>query len=150
MDYDRQVLPTQTNNGTDCIWAWPNTERDHEWSEEKLIDFTANGLWFAPDCKVSGQTNILPMLIRIVDTHGKQIDLIKQEATSCSHRFAGIRASTYHDKFNKTFIQAQLFAAPLMGKDIGCLTHSFTGKGFINGNFDKSIVAELTHNVITK
>ncbi len=33
MDYNKEVLPTQTDNGTDCIWAWPNTERDHEWSE---------------------------------------------------------------------------------------------------------------------
>ncbi len=41
MDYVKQVLPTQTNNGTDCIWAWPNTERDHEWSEEDMIEFTA-------------------------------------------------------------------------------------------------------------
>jgi hypothetical protein len=43
---------------------------------------------------VSGQTNFLPMVISFVDTHGDHIDLIKQEATSCSHCFAGIRAST--------------------------------------------------------
>jgi hypothetical protein len=43
---------------------------------------------------VSGQTKILPMVIRFVDTHGKHIDLTKQEATSCSHCFAGIRAFT--------------------------------------------------------
>jgi hypothetical protein len=43
---------------------------------------------------VSGQTNILTMVIGFVDTPGKHIDLIKQEATSCSHCFAGIRAST--------------------------------------------------------
>ncbi len=57
MDYNKEVLPTQTNNGTDCIWAWPNTERDHEWSEEDVIEFTANGLWFAPDCKKCFGTN---------------------------------------------------------------------------------------------
>ncbi len=44
MDYDKEVLPTQIDNGTDCIWAWPNTERDKEWSEEDVIEFTANGL----------------------------------------------------------------------------------------------------------
>ncbi len=56
----------------------------------------------------------------------------------------------YHDEFNNTFIQAQLFAAPSMGKDIGHLTHSFAGQDFINGNLNKSIIAELTHNVITR
>ncbi len=43
---------------------------------------------------VSGQTNFLPMVIRFVDTHGNHIDLTKQVTTSCSHHFAGIRAST--------------------------------------------------------
>ncbi len=38
---------------------------------------------------VFGQTNILTMVIRFVDTPGKHIDLIKQEATSFSHCFAG-------------------------------------------------------------
>ncbi len=56
----------------------------------------------------------------------------------------------YHNKFNKTFIQAQLFAAPLMGKVIGCLTCSFADKDFIDGNHDKSIFAELTHDVVTR
>jgi hypothetical protein len=36
-----------------------------------------------------------------------------------------------------------------MGKDIGCLTRSFAGKDFIDGNLDKSIFAELTHDVLT-
>jgi hypothetical protein len=56
----------------------------------------------------------------------------------------------YHNEFNKTFIQAQLFVAPSMGKDIGCLTHSFAGKDFINGNLEKSIFAELTHDFVTR
>ena len=56
----------------------------------------------------------------------------------------------YHNKFNKTFIQAQLILAPLMGEDIGPLTRSFSGKDFIDGNLDKSIIAKLTHNVITR
>ncbi len=43
---------------------------------------------------VSGQTNILPMVISFVDTHGNNIELIKQETISCSHCFAGMRAST--------------------------------------------------------
>ncbi len=43
---------------------------------------------------VSGPINILPMVISFVATHGNHIDLIKQEATSCSHHFAGIRDST--------------------------------------------------------
>jgi hypothetical protein len=42
MDYDKQVLPNQTDYGTECLWAWLNTERDHEWSEEGMIEFTAN------------------------------------------------------------------------------------------------------------
>jgi hypothetical protein len=37
-----------------------------------------------------------------------------------------------------------------MGEDIGCLTRSFVGKDFIKGNLDKSIVAELTHDVVTR
>jgi hypothetical protein len=56
----------------------------------------------------------------------------------------------YHDKFNKIFIQAQLFVAPLMGKDTGCLTYSIVGQDFIDGNLDKSIVAELPHDVATR
>jgi hypothetical protein len=51
MYYDKQVLSTQANNGTDCIGAWPNTARAHEWPEEDVMEFTANGLWFAPDCE---------------------------------------------------------------------------------------------------
>jgi hypothetical protein len=43
---------------------------------------------------VSGQTNILPTVIKYVDTHGYHIDLTKQATTYCSHHFAGIRAST--------------------------------------------------------
>jgi hypothetical protein len=39
MYYDKEVLPSQTNNGTDCIWAWPNTERDHEWPEDNVMEF---------------------------------------------------------------------------------------------------------------
>ncbi len=85
---------------------------------------------------VSGQTNILPMVISFVDTHGNRKDLTKQETTSCSHHFAGIKASTTMNS-TKRFIQAQLFAAPLMGEDIGCLTSSFEGKDFISGNFEK-------------
>jgi hypothetical protein len=56
----------------------------------------------------------------------------------------------YHDKFNKMFIQAQLFAAPSMGEGIGRLTRSFAGKDFINGNLEKSIFAELTHDVVMR
>jgi len=43
---------------------------------------------------VSGRTNILPTVIKYVDTHGDHIDLTKQTTTYCSHHFAGIRAST--------------------------------------------------------
>jgi hypothetical protein len=48
------------------------------------------------------------------------------------------------------FIQAQLFAAPSMGKDMGRLTRSFAGKYFIDGNLDKSVFSELTNNVFTR
>jgi hypothetical protein len=48
------------------------------------------------------------------------------------------------------FIQAQLFAAPSMGKDMGCLTRSFAGKDFIDENLDKSVFSELTNNVFTR
>jgi hypothetical protein len=148
-DYDKEVWPTQTENGTDCIWAWPNTERDHEWSEEDMTEFTANGLWFAPDCKKCFRTNKYL-------THGDKL---------CGHTWQSHRLDKtggyllfpslcwhkgfYHDKFNKTFIQAKLFATLLMGKDIGCLTRSFVGKDFIEGILDKSFVAELTHDVAT-
>jgi hypothetical protein len=57
MYYDKEVLPSQTDNGRDCIWAWPNTERDHEWPEDDVMEFTANGLWFAPDCEKCFRTN---------------------------------------------------------------------------------------------
>jgi hypothetical protein len=150
MDYDKQVLLNQTNNGTECLWAWPNTERDHEWSKEDMIEFTAKRLWFVPDCKKCFRTNKYL-------NHGDKI---------CGHTWQAHRLDKtggyilfsslcwhkgfYHDKFNKTFIQAQLFAAPLMGKDIGCLTRSFAGQDFIHGNLIKSIVAELTHGVVTR
>jgi hypothetical protein len=57
MDYNKQVLPNQTDNGTECLWAWPNTERDHEWSEEDMTEFTATGLWFVPQCQKCFRTN---------------------------------------------------------------------------------------------
>jgi hypothetical protein len=37
-----------------------------------------------------------------------------------------------------------------MGKDIARITCSFMDQDFIDGNLDKSIIAELTHNVITR
>jgi hypothetical protein len=95
MYYSKEVLPSQTDNGTDCIWAWPNNERDHEWPKDDVMEFTANGLWFDPTVRrVSGRTNILPTVIKYVNTHGNHIDLTKQVTTYCSHHFAGIRAST--------------------------------------------------------
>ncbi len=150
MDYDKEVLPNQTDNGTDCFGAWHNTKRDHEWYEEDVIEFTANGLWFAPDCEKCFRTNKYL-------THGDKL---------CGHSWQPHRLDKtrdyilfpslcwhkgfYHNEFNQTFIQAQLFAAPLMGKDMGCLTCSFAGKDFINGNLDKSFFLELIHDVFTR
>ncbi len=57
MDYNKQVLPNQTDNGTECPLAWPNTEKDNVWSENDMIEFTANGLWFAPQCQKCFLTN---------------------------------------------------------------------------------------------
>jgi hypothetical protein len=37
-----------------------------------------------------------------------------------------------------------------MGNNIRRLTSSFAGKDFINGNLEKTIFAELTHNVIMR
>jgi hypothetical protein len=37
-----------------------------------------------------------------------------------------------------------------MGKDMGCLTGSFAGKDFIDGNMDKSVFSGLTNNVFTR
>jgi hypothetical protein len=149
-DYNKEVLPTQTNNGADCIWAWPNTERDHEWSEKEMIEFTANGLWFAPDCNKCFRTNKYL-------THGDKLcghtwQAHRLDKTGAYLLFPSLcwHKGFYHNKFNKTFIQAQLFADPLMGKDTGCLTCSFAGKDFIEGNLDKSIDAELTHDVVTR
>ncbi len=115
-----------------------------------MIEFTANGLWFAPDCKKCFRTNKFL-------THGDKL---------CGHTWQPHRHDKtgdyillplfcwhkgfYQDKFNKTFIQAQLFLAPLMGEDIGRLTRSFSGKDFIDGNLDKSLFAELTHDVLTR
>jgi hypothetical protein len=89
---------------------------------------------------VSGRTNILPTVIKYVDTHGNHIDLTTDKTgdyilfpSLCWHK------GFYHDEFNKSFIQAQLFVAPSMGKYMGCLTCSFAGKDFIDGNLDKSV-----------
>jgi hypothetical protein len=102
------------------------------------MEFTANGLWFAPNCEKCFRTNKY-------FTHGDKI---------CGHSWQPYRLDKtgdyilfpslcwhkgfYHDEFNQTFIQAQLCAAPLMGKDMGRLTRSFSGKDFIDGNLDKS------------
>ncbi len=114
------------------------------------MDFTANGLWFAPDCETCFRTNKYL-------THGDKV---------CGHSWQPHRLDKtgdyilfpslcwhkgfYHDKFNKTFIQAQLFAALLMSEDMGCLTRSFAGKNFINRNLDKSVFSELTNGVFTR
>jgi hypothetical protein len=37
-----------------------------------------------------------------------------------------------------------------MGKDIARITRSFMGQDFIDGNLDKSIIAELAHNDVTR
>ncbi len=59
------------------------------------MEFSANGLWFAPNCEKCFRTNkYLTHGDKFVDTHGDHIDLTKQVTTSCSHHFAGIRAST--------------------------------------------------------
>jgi hypothetical protein len=150
MDYNKQVLPNQTDNGNECCWAWPNTERDHEWSEEDMIEFTANGLWFALQYQKSFWTNKYlhhsdKICGHIWQAHrlDKTGDYILFPST-CWHK------GFYHNEFNKTVIQAQLFAAPSMGKDIARITRSFMGQDFIDGNLDKSIIAELTHDVITR
>jgi hypothetical protein len=143
MDYDKEVLTTQTNNRTDCIWAWLNTARDHEWSEEDVMVFTANGLWFAPDCEKCFRTNKYL-------THGDKIfghswQPHRLDKTGDYILFLSLfwHKGFYHDKFNQTFIQAQLFAAPWMSKDMGRLTRSFAGKDFIDGNLDKSFFLNL-------
>jgi hypothetical protein len=51
MDYDKEVLPNQTNNGTECPWTRPNTENYIVWKEDDMMEFTANELWFAPNYK---------------------------------------------------------------------------------------------------
>jgi hypothetical protein len=115
MDYDKQVLPNQTNNGTECLWAWPNTERDHEWSEENMIEFTAKGLWFAPQCLKWFQTNKYLHHGDKICGHTWQAHRLDKTGdyilspSPCWHK------GFYHDKFNKTVIQVQLFAAPSMG-----------------------------------
>ena len=150
MDYNKQVVPNQTHNGTECLWAWLNTERDHEWSEEDMIEFTANGLWFAPDCQKCFQTNKYLNHSDTICGHTWQAHRLDKTGGYILFPLLCWHKGFYHDKFNKIFIQAQLFAALLMGKDIGCLTRSFTGQDFIDGDLDKSIVAELTHNVVTR
>jgi hypothetical protein len=37
-----------------------------------------------------------------------------------------------------------------MAEDIARITRSFVGQDFIDGNHDKSIIAELTHDVVTR
>jgi hypothetical protein len=150
MDYIKQVLLTQTDNGTDCIWAWPNKKRDHEWSEEDMIEFTANGLCFAPDYKKCFQTNKYLNRGDKICGHTWQAHRLDETGGYILFPLLCWHKGFYHDEFNKTFIQAQLFAAPLMGKDIGHLTRSFAGQDFIGGNLDKSIIAELTHDVVTR
>jgi hypothetical protein len=150
MDYIKQVLLNQTDNGTECLWAWLNTERDHEWSEEDMIEFTANGLWFSPQCQKCFRTNKYLNHGDKICGHtwqahklGKTGDYILFPST-CWHK------GFYHNNFNKTVIQAQLFAAISMGKDIAHVNCSFMGQDFINGNLNKSSSTELTHNVITR
>jgi hypothetical protein len=143
MYYNKEVLPTQTDNGMDCIWAWPNTAKDHEWPEEDVMEFTANGLWFAPDCEKCFWTNKYLTHSDKICAHSWQPHRLDKIGgcilfpSLCWHK------GFYHDEFNKTFIQAQLFAAPLMGKDMGHLTCSFAGKDFINRNLDKSVFLNL-------
>jgi hypothetical protein len=57
MGYNKEVLANQTNNGTECPWAWPNTEQDIVWKEDDMMEFTVNGLWFALDCQKCFLTN---------------------------------------------------------------------------------------------
>ncbi len=104
LDYDKNVLPNQTNNGTQCPWTWPPKEKDLQWNEPDMSEFVANGLWFAPNCKECFLTNkFITSVIRFADTPGKNRDLIRQEITSCFHWFTGIRASIKMSSRNHSF-----------------------------------------------
>jgi hypothetical protein len=106
MDYNKEVLPNQTNHGTECPWAWPNTEKDHVWKENDMMEFTANGLWFVPHCQKYFLTNkYLTMVIRFVDTPGKHRDLIRQETTSFFHIRAFTRMNSIKHSSKRNCLQ---------------------------------------------
>jgi hypothetical protein len=149
MDSNKEVLHNQTNNGTECSWAWPNIEKDHVWKEDDMIKFTANGLWFAPHCQKCFPTNKYFHHDDKICGHTWQAQRLDKTGnyilfpSTCWHK--GI----YQDEFNKTIIQVQLFTALSIDKDTARITRSFVGQEFINGNLKKSSIAELTNNVVT-
>jgi hypothetical protein len=115
-----------------------------------MIEFTANGLWFAPQCQKCFWTNKYLHHDDKICGHTWQAHRLDKTGgyilfpSTCWHK------GFYHNEFNKTVIQAQLFRTPSMGKDIAHITRSFMGQDFIDGNLNKSIIAEFTHDVITR
>jgi hypothetical protein len=114
------------------------------------MKFTTNGLWFAADCEKCLQTNKYPTHSDKVCGHSWQPHRLGKTCNYILFPSLYWHKGFYHNEFNKTFIQVQFFAAPLMGKDMRCLTHSFAGIDFINGNLDKSVFHKLTNNVFAR
>jgi hypothetical protein len=94
---------------------------------------------------VSGQTSILPTVIKFVDTRGNHINWTKLAATSCSHPCAGIRASIMTNS-TKHLFKRNYLRLPRWAKTSDACPLSFAGKDFIDGYLNKSVFHELTND----
>jgi hypothetical protein len=70
----------------------PNTEKDDVWSEDDMIEFTANGLWFVPQCQKCFLTNKYLHHGDKICRHTWQAQRL--DKTGDYIQLAGIRAST--------------------------------------------------------
>jgi hypothetical protein len=100
------------------------------------MEFTANGIWLAPNYEKYFRTNKYLTHSDKICGHSWQPHRLDKTGDYILFPLLCWHKGFYHDEFNQTFIQAQLLAAPSVGKDMGRLTRSFAGKDFIDGNLD--------------
>jgi hypothetical protein len=96
-----------------------------------VVEFIADGLWFAPNCKDCFLTNKYLHHGHKICGHTWQAQRLDKTEIYILFPSTCWHTSFYQDEFNKTFIQAQLLATPLMEEDTAHTTCSFVGQDFI-------------------
>jgi hypothetical protein len=115
-----------------------------------MAEFVANGLWFAPICKECFLTNKYHHIGDKICAHNWQEQGLDKTGDYILFPLICLHEGFYEDEFKKTFIQAQLFSGPLIEEGTVQIPRSFVGEDFIDGHQERSSIAELAHNIMTR